>query len=306
MAGSAQRSALPVSFGRISSMRFWVFQILNGLTLGSLLFFVAGGLTVVFGLMRILNLAHGAIFLFGGFVGFTIQAATGSFVWALLGGLLAAAVLGLAIQQVFSRTLLGTPFNQVLLTLGLAFILNNLILTIWGGVPRVLRAPPMLQGSVSVFGVTYTVYRLFLIVLALLAGFALWIFWERSRLGSVVRACVDDRQMAAAMGIRVNVVFAIVFTVGAGLAGLAGVLGGPVLGISIGLDFEVLLLAVVVIVVGGIGSLSGAFVASMLVGLIDAIGKALFPELSYFTLFAPVILILLIRPLGLLGKIAPE
>lgn len=287
-------------------MRFWVFQILNGLTLGSLLFFVAGGLTVVFGLMRILNLAHGAIFLFGGFVGFTIQAATGSFVWALLGGLLAAAVLGLAIQQVFSRTLLGTPFNQVLLTLGLAFILNNLILTIWGGVPRVLRAPPMLQGSVSVFGVTYTVYRLFLIVLALLAGFALWIFWERSRLGSVVRACVDDRQMAAAMGIRVNVVFAIVFTVGAGLAGLAGVLGGPVLGISIGLDFEVLLLAVVVMVVGGIGSLSGAFVASMLVGLIDAIGKALFPELSYFTLFAPVILILLIRPLGLLGKIAPE
>ncbi len=287
-------------------MRFWMFQILNGLTLGSLLFFVAGGLTVVFGLMRILNLAHGALFLFGGFVGFTIQAATGSFLLALAGGFLAAGLLGLLIQQIFSRTLLGTAFNQVLLTLGLAFIMNNAILTIWGGVPRVLKAPPLLQGSISIFGVTYTVYRLFLIVLALLAGFALWIFWERSRLGAIVRACVDDRQMAAAMGIRVNVVFAIVFTVGAALAGLAGVLGGPVLGISIGLDFEVLLLAVVVMVVGGIGSLSGAFVASMLVGLVDAIGKSLFPELSYFTLFAPVILILLVRPLGLLGKIAPE
>ncbi len=287
-------------------MRFWVFQILNGLTLGSLLFFVAGGLTVVFGLMRILNLAHGALFLFGGFVGLTIQVATGSFLLALLGGFLAAGLLGLFIQQIFSRTLLGTPFNQVLLTLGLAFIMNNAILAIWGGVPRVLEAPPLLQGSIQLFGVTYTVYRLFLIILALLAGFMLWIFWERSRFGAVVRACVDDRQMAEAMGIRVNIVFIIVFTVGAALAGLAGVLGGPILGVSIGLDFEVLLLAVVIMVVGGIGSLSGAFIASMLVGLVDAIGKSLFPEFSYFTLFAPVILILLIRPLGLLGKIAPE
>lgn len=287
-------------------MRFWIFQVLNSLTMGSVLFFVAGGLTVVFGLMRILNLSHGALFLFGGYVGYTIQQTTGSFLLAILGGMAAAGVLGAIIQRVFSRTLLGTRFNQVLLTLGLAFVLNNLILAVWGGVPRTLSPPALLTGSVNLLGVTYPRYRLFLIVLAVLVGILLWLFWERSRLGAVVRACVDDRNMAAAMGIRVEVVFSIVFTLGAALAGAAGVLGGPVLGISIGLDFEVLLLAVVIMVVGGIGSLSGAFVASMAVGLIDTIGKAVFPELSYFTLFSPVILILLVRPQGLFGRIAPE
>lgn len=286
--------------------RFWVFQILNGLTTGALLFFVASGLTVVFGLMRILNLTHGALFLLGAFVGWSVQQATGSLALAALAGAAAAGLLGLVIQQVFARTLLGSAFNQVLLTLGIAFILNNAYLAIWGGVPRSLSPPQMLAGSVPVFGVTYPVYRLFLIGLAMIGGAALWLFWERSRLGAVVRACVDDRDMAAAMGIRVDLVFAIVFTVGALLAGLAGVLGGPVLGAFIGLDFDVLLLAVVVMVVGGIGSLSGAFVGSMLVGLVDTMGRASFPEISYFTLFAPVILILLLRPRGLFGSVTVE
>ncbi len=287
-------------------MRFLVFQTLNGLTTGALLFFIASGLTVVFGLMRILNLAHGALFLLGGFVGFTVQMATGSFVLAALAGGASAGLLGLVTQQLFTRTLLRSAFNQVLLTLGIAFILDNAILVIWGGVPRSLQPPLVLSGSISVLGVMYPVYRLFLIGLALLAGAALWSFWERSRLGAVIRACVDDRPMAAAMAIRVDMVFACVFTVGAALAGITGVLGGPVLGLSIGLDFDVLLLAVIVVVVGGIGSLSGAFIASMLVGLIDSYVKASFPELSYFTLFAPVILILLVRPAGLFGRATNE
>lgn len=287
-------------------MRTWIFQILNGLTMGAILFFVASGISVVFGLMRILNLSHGAIFLFGGFVGFTVQQVTGSYWLAVLAGMVASGILGFIIQQVFSATLLGTRFNQVLLTLGLAFIFNNAILAIWGGAPQSLRPPEFLRTSVEVFGVIYPAYRLFLVGIALAAGTGLWLFWERSRLGAVVRACVDDRDMAAAMGIRVKTVFAIVFTAGAALAGMAGVIGGPVLGVSIGLDFDVLLLAVVIMVVGGIGSLSGAFVASMLVGLVDTFGKALFPELSYFTLFSPVILILLVRPLGLFGRIPPE
>ncbi len=287
-------------------MRFWVFQILNGLTTGSLLFFVAVGLTVVFGLMRVLNLTHGALFLLGAYVGWTVQQITGSFALAILGGALAASLLGIVIQQAFSRTLLGSPFNQVLLTLGLAFVLNNLYLAIWGGAPRRLPAPGSLADSVLIFGVTYPAYRLFLIALAFVAGLALWAFWERSRLGAVVRACVDDRAMAEAMGIKVDVVFALVFAVGSLLAGTAGVLGGPVFGASIGLDFDVLLLAVVVMVVGGIGSLSGAFVGSLLVGLVDALGRASFPEFSYFTLFAPVILILLLRPGGLFGRVIVE
>jgi len=283
-------------------MRFWVFQTLNGLTTGALLFFLASGLTVIFGLMRILNLAHGALFLFGGFAGLTVGERTGSFVLAVLAGALSAGILGLIIQQLFSRSLLRSPFNQVLLTLGLAFIISNAILYFWGGAPRLMRPPEQLRQSREILGVFYPQYRLFLIVLAGVAGALLYLVWDRSRLGAIVRACVDDRAMAAAMGIRVDLVFAAVFTIGAALAGMTGVLGGPVLGLSIGLEFDVLLLAVVVVVVGGIGSLSGAFVASMAVGLIDAFGKARFPELSYFTLFVPVILILLLRPRGLLGR----
>lgn len=306
--------ALSTSFGMIAGapagigfqMRFAVFQILNGLTTGAILFFVASGISVVFGLMRILNLSHGAIFLFGGFVGFTIQQVTGNFLLALVAGTLAAGLLGFVIQRVFSGTLLSTRFNQVLLTLGLAFIFNNAILAIWGGAPQTIRPPEFLRASVSIFGVTYPSYRVFMIMLAVAAGAGLWVFWERSRLGAVVRACVDDREIAAAMGIRVELVFATVFTIGAALAGMAGVLGGPVLGIAIGLDFDVLLLAVVIMVVGGVGSLSGAFVASMLVGLVDTFGKALFPEFSYFTLFSPIIIILIARPLGLFGRIPPE
>jgi len=286
--------------------RFYLFQLLNGLTTGALLFFVASGLSVIFGLMRTLNLAHGALFLFGGYVGYSVQLATGNFLAAALAGMLAAAALGIFIQQVFSRTLMGSPANQVLLTLGIAFVMNNALLAIWGGTPRSLPAPTILSASVTAGGLTYPSYRLFLIGFSLVAGALLWAFWERSRLGAVVRACVDDRQMAAALGIRVDVVAAAVFAAGSALAGLAGVLGGPILGVSIGLDFDILLLAVVIMVVGGIGSLSGALVASMLVGLVDAYGKALFPEISYFTLFMPVILILLIRPLGLFGRITPE
>ncbi|KAA3644237.1 MAG: branched-chain amino acid ABC transporter permease [Chloroflexi bacterium] len=287
-------------------MRFWIFQLLNGLTTGALLFFVASGLTVVFGLMRILNLSHGALFLLGGYVGLSVQHFTGNFFLAALAGAATSGLMGLLLQQTFTRTLLGSTFNQVLLTLGIAFILNNGMLAIWGGLPQKLKTPDFLSESISVFGVTYPSYRLFLIVLAFAAGLALWVFWERSTLGAVVRSCVDDREMAAAMGIRVDLVFASVFAIGASMAGLTGVLGGPVLGVYIGLDFEVLLLAVVVVVIGGIGSLNGAFVGSMMVGLIDTFGKASFPEISYFTLFAPVILILLLRPLGLFGRILPE
>lgn len=283
-------------------MRFWVFQILNGLTTGALLFFVASGLTVVFGLMRILNLAHGALFLFGGYVGLTVREQTGNFLLAVVAGALAAGVLGLALQQAFTRTLLRSPFNQVLLTLGIAFILGNAILWIWGGAPQRIRPPAMLQRSHEILGVYYPLYRLFLIALAMLAGALLWLLWENSRLGAIVRACVDDRAMASAMGIRVDRVFAAVFTTGAALAGATGVLGAPVLGLSIGLEFDVLLLAVVVVVVGGIGSLTGAFAGSMAVGLLDAFARAKFPEISYFTIFAPVILILLIRPTGLFGR----
>lgn len=283
-------------------MRFWVFQIANGLTTGSILFFVTVGLTVVTGLMGILNLAHGALFLVGGYVGLVTVDATGSFLLGLGAAALVAGLLGLIMQQSFTKVLLGNTFNQVLLTLGLAFILGNGVLQVFGGTPRRVRPPSLLSGSVEMFDVMYPWYRLMLIVLALIAGLALYLFWERSLTGAMIRACVDDRHMAAAMGIPVSKVFAVVFALGSALAGFTGMLAAPVLGIYVGLDFEVLLLAVIVMVVGGLGSLTGAFIASMVVGLIDVFGQASFPELSSFTLFAPVILILIVRPQGLLGR----
>jgi len=283
-------------------MRFWTFQILNGLTSGAILFFVTVGLTVTTGLMRILNLAHGALFLVGGFVGLATVEATGSFVAGLAMGALVAGLLGLALRQAFATALLGHTFHQVLLTLGIAFIISNGILHVFGGTPRRLQPPTYFRGSVEFLGVTYPRYRLALIVLSVVVGLALWLFWERSLMGAMVRACVDDRPMAAAMGIPVGRVFSVVFALGAALAGLTGVLAAPVLGLYIGLDFEVLLLAVIVIVVGGMGSLTGAFIASMLVGIINVMGQASFPELSSLTLFVPVILILIVRPKGLMGR----
>ncbi len=283
-------------------MRFWIFQLLNGLTSGAILFFVAVGLTVVTGLMRVLNLAHGALFLVGGFVGLATVDATGSFVAGLAAGALAAGLLGFALSQAFATALLGHTFHQVLLTLGIAFMISNGILHVFGGTPRRLQPPSYLRGSVEFLGVTYPRYRLALIALSVVAGLALWLFWERSLIGAMLRACVDDRPMAAAMGIPVGRVFSVVFALGSALAGLTGVLAAPVLGLYIGLDFEVLLLAVIVIVVGGMGSLTGAFIASMLVGIINVMGQASFPELSSLTLFVPVILILIVRPRGLMGR----
>ncbi|GAB4245816.1 MAG: branched-chain amino acid ABC transporter permease [Thermoleophilia bacterium] len=283
-------------------MQFVVLQTLNGLTVGTLLFLMASGLSVVFGLMRVMNLSHGALFLFGGYVGMTVQDAGGPFLLAVLGGAGAAGALGWVIQRLFLTTLMTSQFRQVLLTLGIAFVISDAILWIWGGIPQAIEVPSAIASSVTVLGVTYPIYRLVLIGLGLVAGLALWLLWERSTWGAVLRACVDDREIAAMQRINVGLVFSVVFVLGAALAGLAGVLGGTVLGVSIGLDFEVLLLAVVVVIVGGLGSLQGAFVGSMLVGLLDSFSKASFPELAYFTIFAPVVVVLLVRPRGLFGR----
>jgi len=197
---------------------------------------------------------------------------------------------------------MGSSFRQVLLTLGIAFVVSDAILWIWGGIPRSIKPPSILATSVEIAGSTYPAYRLALIALGIGAGVALWLLWERSLWGAKLRACVDDRSIAAAQGINVGAVFAAVFVIGSALAGLAGVLGGVVLGVSIGLDFQMQLLALVVVIVGGLGSLNGAFVGSMLVGLLDTFSKASFPTLAYFTIFLPVVIILIVRPQGLFGR----
>jgi branched-chain amino acid transport system permease protein len=281
---------------------FWFFQLLNGLSFGMLLFLLAAGLSLIFGLMRILNLAHGAYYLLAAYVALSIVQATDSVMLGALGGIVAVIALGIVMERLFLRRLpRGEELPQALLTFGFLLIVGDVSLWIWGGTPQSLPKPPLLASSVRLGALVFPSYRLFLIALGAVVGLALWVLQERTKIGAMVRAAIDDAEIAQATGINVSRLSTLVFAVGAGLAALGGVMAGPVLGMYPGADFEILLLAFVVVIIGGLGSLKGAFVGGLLVGCLDNFGKALFPELALFTIFAPMALILAIRPSGLFG-----
>ncbi len=281
---------------------FWIVQTFNGLSYGALLFLLASGLSLIFGVMRIVNLAHGSYFLLGGYVGLSVIWRTKSFPLALLAGATAIALVGVGMERLFLRRLAGQTLGQVLMTVGFALIFQDLALLIWGGDPYSLPLPGPLQGVVIAGGLRFPRYRLFIMVLAAVIGAGLWLALDRTRVGAMIRAAVDDAEMAQGVGIRVPTISLGVFALGAFLAALGGVVGGGFLGVYPGLDFDILPYAFVVVIVGGLGSLPGAMVGSLLVGLLDNFGKALFPELAYFTLFAPMALILALRPTGLFGR----
>jgi branched-chain amino acid transport system permease protein len=284
-------------------MEFWVTQTFNGISYGALLFLLASGLTLIFGVMRIVNLAHGSYFLVGGYMGLTTVWRTGSFPLALFSGSLAVALIGIGMERLFLRRLKNQVLPQVLMTMGFALIFQDLALLIWGGDPYTIPVPRLLSGSFRLSLVVFPIYRLFIILAATAVGIVLWLFLEKTRAGATIRAAVDDGEMAQGVGINVPAVSMGVFALGAFLAALGGVVGGGFIGVYPGVDFEVLPYAFVVVIVGGLGSLPGAIVGSLLVGLLDNFGKALFPELSYFTLFAPMAVILALRPTGLFGKV---
>jgi len=284
-------------------MEFWVTQAFNGISYGALLFLLASGLSLIFGVMRIVNLAHGSYFLLGGYVGLTTVWQTRSFPLAIISGALAVALIGLAMERLFLRRLQKQELAQVLMTMGFALIFQDLALLIWGGDPYTIPVPPWLGGSLRAGVLVFPVYRLFIIGVAVAVGVALWLFLEMTRAGATIRATVDDWEMAQGVGIHVPIVSMGVFGLGACLAALGGVVGGGFIGVYPGVDFEILPYAFVVVIVGGLGSLQGVIVGSLLVGLMDNFGKALFPELSYFTLFAPMAVILSLRPTGLFGRV---
>jgi branched-chain amino acid transport system permease protein len=281
---------------------FWISQAFNGLSYGALLFLLASGLSLIFGVMRVVNLAHGSYFMLGGYVGLSVVWRTGSYTLALLCGALAVALVGVGMQRLFLQQLPGQTLGQVLMTIGFALIFQDVALLIWGGDPYTIPVPAALQGVVSAGDLRFPRYRIFIIAVAIVVGALLWLVLDRTRVGAMIRASVDDAEMAQGVGIRTPRVSLAVFALGAALAALGGVIGGGFLGVYPGADFEVLPYAFVVVIVGGLGSLPGAMVGSLLVGLLDNFGKALFPELSYFTLFAPMALILALRPTGLFGR----
>jgi len=283
-------------------LQFWLIQAFNGISYGALLFLLAAGLTLIFGVMRIVNLAHGSYFLLGGYVALSVIWTTGSWLLALPIAALALAVVGLLMERVFLRPLGFDPLRQVLLTIGFAFLFQQLALDIWGGDHLDITPPDVLKESVVLGGLYFPVYRIFMIAMAAAIGLALWLAMEKTRMGAVVRAAVDDAEMARGVGIDTSRVSMFIFALGAFLAALGGVIGGAFLGVYPGLDFVILPIAFAVVIIGGMGSLGGAAIGSLIVGLADNFGKALFPEISYFTLYAPMVLILALKPTGLFGR----
>ena len=278
-------------------MSLWLVLAVNSVTLGGLLFLLSAGFSLIFGLMRIPNLTHGSFFMLGGyFAASLIEWGLGFWPAAVVSGLLVAA-LGGVVERLILRRLAGAELAQVLVTLGLSFMIADVCLKVWTGDPVRIGTPSALQGATAVGGFTFPTYRLAISLIALVFAVALWALLDRTRLGAMIRAGVDDPEMARVAGIRVSRLFTIVFCLGAWLAGFAGVIGGPILSVYPGLDQEMLPLALVVVILGGTGSLLGS-----LVGFLYNFGQAMFPELAYVVLFLPMLLVLVVRPQGLFGR----
>jgi len=284
-------------------VEFWIIQSLNALSFAMLLFLLCAGLSMIFGLMNILNLAHGSCYLLAAHVAISAVEYSDNYFLGILAGVGAASLLGLFLQRFLLQRIYGRRLLQVLLTFGCMFIIGDVAILVWGADPNMLQAPEYLSGPFSIGGIIFPKYRLFVIIVGTVLGTALWFFQEKTKWGAVLRACVDDEQMAGAVGINVPVLMTVGFVIGTALTGISGVLGGPFVGVYPGVDFEVLLLAVVVIIVGGLGSMKGAFFGSIIVASLDNFGKALFPELAMFTIFAPMVIILALKPTGLWGRV---
>jgi branched-chain amino acid transport system permease protein len=282
--------------------RFWLIQAFNGVSYGALLFLVGSGLSLIFGVMRIVNLAHGSYFLLGSYVALSVMWTTGSWLLAIPVGGVAVALLGLVMERIFLRPLGFDPLRQVLLTVGFALLFQQAALDIWGGDSLDIIPPAALRQSVVIGGLYLPLYRVFMIGIAAAIGLILWLGIEKTRMGAAVRATVDDAEMARGVGIDTSRISMFIFALGALLAGLGGVIGGAFLGVYPGLDFQILPVAFAVVIIGGMGSLGGAAIGALIVGLADNFGKALFPEVSYFTLYAPMVLLLAVKPTGLFGR----
>ena len=279
-------------------------QVLNALQLGILLFLIASGLSLIFGLMHVVNLAHGALYMVGAYFGITIARSGGNFYLALMVAPLLTGVLGVLVERMLlSRTYGRGMYPQVLLTLGLVFCFDELVRIIWGAQVQTLTLPRELDGAVTLLGTPVPAYRVFVVAVGLVVIVSLLLAFGKTRLGAMVRAGVDDREMAEALGINVRRVFSGVFAVGAALAGLAGAMSVPIFNAYPGMGSEILISALVVVVVGGMGSLAGALIASLLIGAATVVGQVYAAEFSTAVIYIVLVVVLLVRPQGILGLV---
>jgi branched-chain amino acid transport system permease protein len=287
-------------------MQFWIIQGLNSLALGGLLFLLASGFSLIFGLMRIANLTHGAFFMLGAYIGASaIRGLEGVNLWIAAAGTgLIVAGFGGLLERLVLRRLSTNPLGQVLVTLGMSFIIADACLLIWGGDPIPVPTPADLRRPILMAGFAFPTYRVVVVGCAIVAALFLYIVLERTRIGAMIRAGVDDMDMARAIGIPVSTLFTAVFCLGAGIAGMGGVLGGPIMSAYPGLDADMLPLALIVVILGGVGSLLGSFIGAFIIGFIYTFGIALLPDLAYVILFLPMIFVIAFRPQGLFGRLS--
>ncbi len=288
----------------VDNPRLYLVTMLNSLTLASLYFIVASGFTLVFGLMRNVNLAHGSLYLLGGYVGYVVARDTGWWIVALAAGFAAAAVAGLLIQVLILRRMQGQDLRQTMVTIGLSIVIADVLLWTFTGQVHQMEAPALLQGPIRGIPVirAYSAYRLSLLGFGIAIGLFLWWLLNRTRVGTMIRAGVDDRAMLAASGVNVNLVFAMTFMLGAGLAGLGGVIGAVELSMVPGEDTRLLLASLIVVIVGGMGSVAGAAIGAAILGLAETYGLAYAPTYSVVFTFVILIVVLAFRPRGILGR----
>ncbi len=284
-------------------MKLFLLTFMNGLTLAALYFLVASGFTLVFGLMRNVNLAHGSLYLLGAYVGYSVIEWTGFWVLGVAAGFLSMALAGIVLQLAIFRHMEGQDMRQTMVTIGLSIVLADIMLWIWSGNTYQFEAPEILTGATPMPLVKlYPVYRLFVLAVAIVIGIGLWLFLNRTRIGMMIRAGVDDRGMLSATGINVHLVFAVTFAIGAGLAGFAGVVGGTALSIAPGEDVRYLLASLVVTIVGGMGSITGAAIGALLIGMAEQFGLAYSPTYGIVYTFLIMVVVLAFRPQGIMGK----
>jgi branched-chain amino acid transport system permease protein len=298
----------------LTSKKAFTSAVLNGLTLAGLYFLVASGFTLVFGLMRNVNLAHGSLYLLGAYIGYEVATRTGYWLLGVAAGFVVLALVGLVMQIFVFRRLEGDDLRQTLVTIGISIVAADLMLAVWTGTTYQIVTPAWLDGAVGLPIITavkssgeavflrYPFYRLVVLGVAIVIGVGLWLMLNRTRVGMMIRAGVDDRAMLSASGVNVHAVFAIVFAIGAGLAGFAGVVGGSALSVAPGEDVRYLLASLVVVIVGGMGSITGAAIGALLIGLAEQIGLVYFPTYGIVLTFVIMVVVLAVRPQGIMGK----
>jgi branched-chain amino acid transport system permease protein len=304
--------------------RTFLIVLLNGLTLAGLYFVVATGFTLIFGLMRVVNMAHGSLYMLAGFFAFQVQkeltggeatsafgtseASLAEWIIPLVVACVGVGVIGIVMQQVFLRWNQGQDLRQALITIAISIIIADQALAHFGGIAEEIAAPDVFPESVNLHlaGVSYPFFRIFVLLVAIAVGLALWAMIQRTRFGMIVRAGVDDRNMVSALGINIQLVFAGAFFLGALLAGLGGVLGGTMISVDKANDTQYLLISLIVVIIGGMGSLAGAAIGALALGLVDSFGDVYLPEgytnYSVLLIFGLLVLVLAVRPLGLFGR----